>query len=515
MPAKRLSMRKIREMLRLCWSERLSYRAAGASVGCSPTTVSGCVQRAEAAGLSWPLDEELDDGTLEALLYPPPEPSCRARAEPDWVQVHRELRRKGVTLVLLWQEYKQVHPDDGYEYSAFCGHYRRFRGKLDVVMRQEHRAGEKLFVDYSGDGIGITDRATGEVWEAQLFVATLGASSYTYAEATPSQELRWWIEAHAHAFEFFGGVPELLVPDNTRTAVVRACRYEPDLNPTYVEMARHYDTAVLPARSRKPRDKAKVESAVLLAQRWILAALRNHVFFDLDQANVAIAAKLDELNERRFQKLDTTRRELFENLDRPALRPLPPNRYELAEWARPRVNIDYHVEIDRHYYSVPYQLYQHHVDVRYTTTTVEAFHKGRRVASHRRSYQPGRHTTVPEHMPKAHQEYLEWTPSRIVHWAAKTGPETATLVDRIMADKPHPQQGYRACLGILRLGKTYGQDRLEAACARARAIGSCSYKTVKSILKTGMDRQHTLPEDEPELVLPTDHQNLRGSSYYH
>jgi len=514
-PAKRLSMRKIREMLRLCWGEGLSNRVVGTSVGCSPTTVSGCAKRAEEAGLSWPLREDLDDGALEALLYPPSPPSCRARAEPDWVYVHRELRRTGVTLLLLWQEYKQGHPDDGYEYSAFCGHYRQFSGKLDVVMRQEHRAGEKLFVDYSGDGIEIVDRATGEVWEAQLFVATLGASSYTYAEATPTQELRWWIEAHVHAFEFFGGVTELLVPDNTKTAVTHPCWYEPDLNPTYLEMAQHYGTAVIPARSRKPRDKAKVEGGVLLAQRWILAALRNHTFFSLEQANAAIATKLEELNGRRFQKLDTTRRELFESLDRPALRALPSCRYELAEWTRPRVNIDYHVEIGGHYYSVPYQLYQHHVDVRTTASIVEVFHKGHRVASHRRSDQRGRHTTVPEHMPKAHQKYLEWTPSRIVHWAGQTGPETAALVDQIMADRPHPQQGYRSSLGILRLGKTYGADRLEAACARARAIGSCSYKTVKSILKTGTDQHRHMPEEEPELVLPTDHANLRGSACYH
>ena len=514
MPAKRLSMRKIRETLRLHWGEHLSFRAVGTSIGASPSSVSACVRRAEAAGLSWPLDEELDDGALEAMLYPPPLPSCRARVEPDWEYIHREMRRKGVTLQLLWQEYKESHPDRGYEYSAFCGHYRRFRGKLDVVMRQDHRAGEKLFVDYSGDGVEIIDPSTGAVTEAPLFVATLGASNYTYAEATPSEELRWWIEVHVHAFEFFGGVPELLIPDNTRTAVTRACRYEPDLNPTYLEMAQHYGTAVIPARSRKPRDKAKVEGSVLIAQRWILAALRNHAFFSLEQANEAIAAKLVELNGRRFQKLDTTRRELFETLDRPALRPLPPQRYEHADWARPRVNIDYHVEIDRHYYSVPYQLNRERVDVRYTTTTVEVIFKGRRVASHRRSYLPGRHTTVTEHMPKAHQEYLEWTPSRIIQWASKTGPETAALVDGIMAAKPHPQQGYRACLGILRLGKSFGQDRLEAACARASAIGSCSYKTVKSILGTGMDRQQALPDDEPELVLPTDHANLRGPTYY-
>ncbi len=435
-------------------------------------------------------------------------------AEPDWEYVHRELRRKGVTLLLLWQEYKESHPDDGYQYSAFCGHYRKFRSKLDVVLRQEHKAGEKLFVDYSGDGIGIVDPATGEPWEAQLFVATLGASSYTFAEATPTQELRWWIEAHIHTFEHLGGVTEITVPDNTRTAVTQPCRYEPDLNPTYLEMAQHYGTAVIPARSRKPRDKAKVESGVLIAQRWILAALRNHTFFSLQQANEAIAVKVDELNDRKFQKLPSTRRQLFESLDKPALKALPAKRYEIAEWSRPRANIDYHVEIEHHFYSVPYQLRGERLDARRTTTTIEILFKGRRVASHRRSYVLNGSTTVVEHMPKSHREYLEWTPSRIVSWAGRTGPETAQLVERIMAARAHPEQGYRACLGVLRLGRAYGEERLEAASARAMAIGSCSYKTVKTILNTGTDRQRELPEEEPDLTLPPDHENVRGSAYY-
>jgi transposase len=515
MPAKRLSMRKTREILRLRWGRKLSLRAVAKSVRVSPSTVSDCIGRAEVAGVAWPLADDLDDGALEALLYPPTPHSHQARFVPDWATIHREMRRKHVTLQLLWQEYKRDHPDDGYQYSRFCDHYHAFRSKLDVVMRQDHRAGEKVFVDYSGDGIDIVDRDTGEVREAQLFVAVLGASSYTYAEATESQELRWWIDVHIHAFEYFGGVTEITVPDNTKTAVIRPCNYEPGLNPTYQEMARYYDTAVIPARKRKPKDKAKVEGGVLVAQRWILAALRNHTFFSLEQANRAIAEKLEDLNGRRFQKLPTTRRDLFETLDRPALKPLPATRYEIAEFTRPKVNIDYHVEIDKHYYSVPYSLIHERMEARRTSTIIEICFKGRRVAAHRRSYVERGYTTVKEHMPKSHQKHLEWTPSRIIRWASKTGPRTAQLIQMLIESKPHPEQGYKASLGILRLEKPYTTERLEAACDRALAIGSISYRAVNSILKTGMDRLPDPSDAEPQLDLPMDHANVRGPDYYH
>jgi len=514
-PTKRLSMRKIREILQLRWGRGLSVRQVARSVSAAPGTITNCISRAELAGLAWPLPEGLDDGALEVLLYPPTPHSHQARFVPDWPAIHRELRRKHVTLRLLWEEYKRDHPDDGYEYSQFCNLYREFRGKLNAVMRQQHVAGEKLFVDYSGDGIDIVDRRTGEVREAPLFLAVLGASSYTYAEATESQELMWWVEAHIHAFEYFGGVTAITVPDNARTAVTRPCRYEPGLNPTYQEMARYYDTAVIPARPRKPKDKAKVEGGVLIAQRWILAALRNHTIFSLEQANRAIAEKLEELNHRRFQKLDTTRRELFERLDRPALKPLPATRYEIAEWSRPKVSIDYHVEIDRHYYSVPHSLIHKRMDARRTSATIEICFKGRRVAAHRRSYVVGGYTTVKEHMPKSHQQHLEWTPSRIIRWAESTGPRTAQLIQTLIESKPHPEQGYRASLGILRLEKKYTAERLEAACDRALSIGSISYRAVNSILKTGMDRLPDPSDAEPQLDLPIDHANVRGPDYYH
>lgn len=514
MTAKRLCMRRIREILRLKWESGLSHRDVAAGVGVSPATVGDLLGRAQVAGLSWPLDPGLDDAMLEARLYPPPAPSQDGRCVPDWSYVHRELRRKGVTLMLLWQEYKEAHPDDGYQYSQFCELYQRFEKKVDVVMRQVHRAGEKAFVDWSGDGIPITDPATGEPWMAQLFVGVLGASNYTYAEAAPSQELPWWILAHVRMYEYFQGVPGGTVPDNTPTAVKEPCRYDPVIQSTYRDMAEHYGTAILPARVRKPRDKAMVENGVLIAQRWILARLRNHRFFSVAGANEAIWEKVAELNDKPFEKMEGTRRLLFETLDRPALKALPAARYEIAEWSRPKVNIDYHVEVDHHCYSVPYQLIHEHVDVRTTSATVEVLYKGNRVYTHQRSFGPG-FTTVREHMPKAHQQYLEWTPSRILRWATEVGPSTAKVCDRIMASRPHPEHGYRACLGILRLGNEYGRDRLEAACARAAALGAYGYRNVKSILKTGLDRQQLpSPAGEPEAPAPIRHDNIRGPDYY-
>jgi transposase len=423
-----------------------------------------------------------------------------------------ELKRKGVTLQLLWYEYKQAN-SEGYQYSQFCNHYRQWVKKLDVTLRQEHRAGEKLFVDYAGQTVPIVNRDTGELMDAHIFIAALGASSYTYAEATPAEDLPSWISAHIHAFEFFGGVSEILVPDNTKTGVTKPCRYEPDINPTYQDLAQHYGTTVIPARPGRPRDKAKVESAVLVAERWILAALRNHTFFSLSELNEAIADKLRELNSRKFQKLDTTRKELYESIDKPALKALPARRYEYAEWKKARVNIDYHIEIDRHYYSVPYQLVRKQLDVRLTNSTVEVLFKNKRVASHKRSYRQGGFTTLREHMPKSHQKYLYWTPSRIIKWAGKNGPNTQKLITLILESRVHPEQGFRSSLGIMRLAKRYCPKRLENACVRALAIKAYSYKSVESILKNGLDQQPLLFDQIKESHPPT-HDNIRGKHYY-
>lgn len=514
MPRPRTAMRQVRDVLRLTLGEGLTRRQAAAATGVPPSTVIDCVARAKAAGLTWPLPEGMDDRDLETLLYNRrgSRPGRKRRPDPDWGEVHRELKRKGVTLQLLWIEYRQRDPG-GYQYSHFCTRYREWAARVDVVMRQEHRAGEKAFLDFAGQTLPITDPKTGLMSEAQLFVAVMGASNYTYAELTPSQELPHWINANVRALEYFGGVPQILVPDNLKSGVTKAHRYEPQLNATYREMATHYGCAVIPARSHKPRDKAKVENGVLLAERWILACLRNRTFFSIGEANDAVWELLDKLNDRPFQKLEGSRRSLFEQLDRPALRSLPADKYEFATWRKATVNIDYHVEVERHYYSVPYQLARYVCDVRLTATMVEILHRGRRVASHRRSFVHGGHTTLPEHMPESHRRHLEWTPGRIVRWAQRTGPQTATLVDKIMASRPHPEQGYRSCLGILRLEKRYGAARLEAACARGVAIRAFSYRSLESILKNGLDTQ-PLPNAAPPTRAYRQHDNVRGATYY-
>jgi transposase len=503
-------MRKIREVLRL-WAAGKSQRQISASVGIGQSTVGDYVSRARRAGVD--SGSALDDAALERALYPPkPALPDASRGLPDWSAVHRELKRKGVTLFLLWEEYKATHPD-GFQYSWFCQHYRAWAGKVDLVMRQPHRAGETLFVDYAGQTVPIVERSTGELREAQVFVAVLGASNYTFSEATWTQGLPDWIASHQRAFAFIGGVTETVVGDNLKSGVTRPHRYEPDLNPTYAELAAHYGTTLLPTRVAKPRDKAKVEVGVQIVERWILARLRHQTFFSLDELNRAIAELLPRLNDRPFKKLPGCRRALFEQLDRPALAPLPAQAYEFATWKKARVNIDYHIEFERHYYSVPYQLVRTEVEARVTAQTVEILHRGRRVASHRRSFKPGGYTTVAAHMPRPHREYAEWTPRRLVQWADKTGPATAQLVGDILARRRHPQQGFRSCLGILRLGQTHGDARLEAACRRALVIGAASYKSIESILKHRLDEQ-PLPEPaQPTLAL--DHDNVRGPKYYH
>ena len=512
MPRQRLSMRQIHEVLRLKWAAGLSERQIARSLGLSRPTVAAYVRRAQVAGLSWPLPAGLDAATLEQRLFPSSAtPAPTIRLVPDWATVHHELKRKGVTLFLLWQEYKATTPD-GFQYSWFCQTYRAWASKLNLVMRQPHRAGEKLFVDYAGQGIPIVNAQTGEVHEAALFIAVLGASNYTYVEATWTQSLPDWIGSHVRTLAALGGVPEIVVPDNLKAAVTRAHRYEPELNRTYAELAHHYGFAVLPARAAKPRDKAKVEVGVQVVERWILARLRHHTFFALAEVNTAIPPLLLALNARPFKKLPGSRHSLFETLDRPALQPLPAQPYAYAEWKRARVNIDYHVEVEGHYYSVPYALVKQQLEVRISARVVELFHKGTRVASHVRSRLKGRHSTVAAHMPTAHRHYVAWTPQRLIRWAADSGAATAQVVETILASRPHPQQGFRSCLGIMRLGKSYGAERLEAACRRALTLGACSYKSIESILKNGLHRP-PLPASPPAPA-PLHHGNIRGPEYY-
>jgi transposase len=508
----RLSMRKFKEVLRLKHEHQLTNRKIAKSCAMSHVTVGKYLTLAEKAGITWPLLDDIDDGELEQRLYQKvARPASKKPCMPSMEYLFKELKRKHVTLQLLWYEYKQDYPQ-GYQYSYFCEQYQKWRKGLDISMRQEHLAGEKLFIDYAGQTVSIINSEMGTVeLEAQVFIATMGASNYSYAEATASQTLPDWIKSHIRALEFFGGVPQILVPDNLKSGVTNPCRYEPDVNPTYMDLANHYETTVIPARPGKPKDKAKVEACVLVVERWILAALRNHRFFSLAELNKAIAEKLVIFNKRPLQQMKATRRHLFETIDKPALQPLPAYRYEFAQWKKATVNIDYHIEVEHHYYSVPFQLIGKKLDVSSTATTVTVFHKNRRVASHPKSHKKYHHTTLPEHMPKSHQKYLEWTPSRIISWAGKTGPCTQHVVTEIMQRKRHPEQGFRSCLGVMRLGKRYSPGRLEKACERAVAIGAFTFKNVESILKNGLDQQ---PLPAPHKGRSISHPNIRGSRYY-
>ena len=514
MAFKRLSMRKIHRVLRLSFEAGLSIRAIARSIQASPSTVGDYLSRARIAGLSWPLPEGLDERALEARLFPSAEVSARVeRAIPDWTWVHTERRRPGVTLALLWEEYKAEHPQ-GLQYSQFCERYRVWRGRIDVVMRQTHRAGEKLFVDYAGQCVPVVDRITGELRNAQIFVAVLGASNYTFAEATWTQTLPDWCASHVRALNFFNGVPEVVVPDNLKSAITRPHRYEPDAHPTYTDLAEHYGFAILPARVRRPRDKAKAEVGVQVVERWILAALRHRTFFSLGELNRAIAERLEWLNARPFRKLPGSRRSAFESIDRPALRALRAEPYVFAQWKKVRVHVDYHIELERHYYSVPHTLVGRQLHARYTERTVELFHRGQRVASHLRAHLPGRHTTVSEHMPEKHRRFAkQWSPERFSRWAETIGPATAALITEVLHARRHPEQSYRSCLGILRLAKTYSDARLEAAAQRALTLGAHSVRSVESILKHRLDEQPL--HEAPDPPLPDDHDNLRDPSYFH
>ena len=505
-------MKKINEVLRLR-AAGLSVREIARSTGAGRTTVYEYLVRADAAGLSWPLPEGMGHDEVEAVLFPPLTAAlAERRPVPDWRYVHRELHRgRHVTLRLLWLEWRQDQPE-GWGYTQFCVHYRTWLGAQDVVMRLEYLAGARMLVDYSGDKVPVVDPGTAEVSDAEVFVALLGCSGLIYAEASMSQDLPSWLMAHVHAFEAYGGVTEATTPDNLKSGVTRACYYDPDVNASYAELARHYGTVILPTRAAHPRDKAAVEAGVLQVERWVLAPLRNRTFFSLAEANRAIRQKVAELNNKTFRGQPTSRRELFEELERPALKPLPAKRYELAEWKKVTVNIDYHVELDKHYYSVPYTLVRQKLELRATKETVEVYKGGRRVASHAREHGRRRYITDPAHMPASHRAHLEWTPSRLVDWAATVSPHAAALAQKLLDSKPHPEHSYRACLGLMSLAKRYGNARLGAACARALASGALSYTSVKSILVEGLDRV-PMSTASPAPVPPV-HENLRGGSYY-
>ncbi|WP_045366611.1 IS21 family transposase [Mycoavidus cysteinexigens] len=527
MPSRRITMRKVKEVLRLRYECRLSLEAIARVLSLSKGVVAKYIKLASQAGLAWEEAQALDETALSSRLKPPSEASVVRASQfmpPDYAWIHQELKRKGVTLQLLWEEYCAQCPGRPYSYTSLCVHYRAWAKTLKRSMRQVHRAGEKLFVDYAGQTIAVSNPHTGEIRQAQLFVAVLGASNYTFAIATGTQTAADWINAHIQALIYIGGCPELIVCDNARALIAHPDRYEPQVGRLYAEFAAHYGCAVLPARPYKPQDKGKVEVGVQIAERWILARLRNRRFFSLPELNHAIATLLIDLNARPFKKLPGNRIQAFEAIDRPVLRPLPLQPFELAHWKKARVSIDYHIEVDRHYYSVPHQWVGHEVEVRITAGIIECFHQGKRVASHPNVASHlipsvnNHHTTLAEHMPKSHQAHRQWSPGRLLNWGESIGEATHQIVQHLLDSKPHPEMGYRSCLGLMQLSRTYGKERLEAACARAAALRAMTYKSVSNILKSGLDRIESSPPVTPAAQTEprfTTHDNVRGPRYYH
>lgn len=509
---RRVNMKNVREIIRLIQEGNLSNRQIAQSCRCSPTTVAAIKERYEGTDLpSWPQLALIDDNELECKLYES-EPESDDKTDIPYEHIHLELKKKGVTMQLLWQEYKETCPN-GLMYSQFCERYRKWRKLQNVSMNQIHKAGEKTFVDWVGPNMEVIDRNTGEVFNAYIFVGTLGASELIYAEATPSMELSHWINCHVHMFEYFQGVTEILIPDNTKTAVKKPSYYEPVLQQAYQEMASHYGTVVIPARVRKPKDKSLGELAVLIIERSIMAKLRNRKFFSYYELNQAIRKELKEINNKPFQKMEGSRRIWYETIDKPALRPLPVSPYEFAEWKKARVNIDYHVEFEGNFYSTPYQLVGQQVDIRITSKVVEVLFKNKRVGLHTRAIKGKRlYITDPSHRHPKHQEQSSWPPERLINWGKSIGDNTGRFIEVLISRKVHPEQAYRACMGVFRLAEKYTKERLEKACARALSCGAISYQNVSTILQNGLDQ---LPLQEPEKsVPPIIHDNIRGIQYY-
>ena len=516
MTENRITMRKLLEILRMRFGSQLSFRQISRSVRVSVGTVSNYVKAFQESELSWPLAEDISEPELIQALFPDASIANRkGLIDPDWAEVHQELKRKEVTKQRLWEEYCQAHPLNAYSYAQYCHRYNQWRGCQKRSMRQLHNAGEKLFVDYAGPTMPIINPDTGEIaHNAQIFVAVLGASNYTYAEATLSQKTEDWLGSHERAFEFFGGVPEIVVPDNPKCAVIKACRYEPDLNPSYLHLACHYQVAVIPARPYKPKDKAKAEVGVQVVERWILARLRHEMFFTLAELNLRIRELLIELNLKPFKQLPGTRRSAFEQLDEPALKPLPKQPFVFAEFIKARVNVDYHIICKGHAYSVPHQLARQEVEVQATEHCVTIYANGKVVASHARKHTRG-FTTLAVHMPERHRHHQDWTPERLLNWANDIGQEVYCFIQSLLNSKEHPEQAYRASLGLLNLQREYGTERLNNACAHARNIGGYRLKNVRSILQSGKD----LMPLEPQLKQTTgplhdDHENIRGAICY-
>ena len=514
MPTAPISMRKLKEILRLKYGAKLTHRQIAASLSISPSSISTYASRAAQLGITdWPLDEKWNDVTLKQAFFQT-KVKTKQFALPNWLTIKNELTSKTMTLQLLWQEYAEQHPEGHYSYNHFCRQYKTWLKSQRLSMRQHHKAGEKLFVDYCGPTMDIVNPRTGEIRTAQVFVAVLGASNYTYAEATWSQGLEDWIMSHVRCFKFLGGVPELVIPDNLKSAVTKACRYEPDLNPTYQQLAEHYQTTVIPARPYKPKDKSKAEVGVQIVERWIMARLRHETFFSLKQLNQRIDELLLDMNNRQMKKHPGSRHSQFMAIDQPALKSLPVHAYTFTQVKKVRVHIDYHVEVDKHYYSVPYTLVKKQLEAHITGQQVTLYHQDHIVAVHPRACGMGGHTTNDQHMPVAHQKHQQWTPERFERWAKDIGPDTEQLVSLYLQQRKHPEQSYRRCLGLLNLAKKYSPARLNAACSRALATQVTNLKSITDMLNKGLDQQ-PLPDSQIELLSEISHHNIRGQDYYH
>jgi transposase len=506
-----LTMRKISEIFRQHHQLGSTYRQIARSLNISTSTVSSYLEHGKEIGWSWPLPD-LSEDELHHRLTSNNYKIRHKKPVPDWEWVAQELRRKGVTLQLLWREYRQTTPN-GLGYSKFCHAFAIYRKSISPVMHQVHKAGEKCFVDYAGMIVPWIDPITGEIHEAQIFIGSLGASQYSFVEATATQQLPDWIQSHARMFEFFGGVPTMLVPDNLKSGVTKTHRYDPDINANYQLMGEHYGIAIVPARAIRPKDKAKVESMVGIVERQILAVLRDTTFTGIAEINASIKPLMKKINAQPFQKMKISRHELFESIDRPALQPLPQQRYQMAEWKKAKINIDYHFIFNEHFYSVPWKYIHHAVDIRATANTVECFYKSERIAVHAKQHKRYAYSTLEEHMPPSHLAHKHGSsPDQLKRWAEKIGPQTASFIQHMMASRAFPEQAYRACLGVLRLAAQYGEMRLELACTRGLEVGATRYQHIQNMLKNKLENEG-VKEAKPSVVLQ--HQNIRGPKYYH
>ena len=512
MPMRRISMNKVREIIRLYEECNLSQRSIARVLSISRPIVHEYIQKIRSSGLDYTATQKLEDDALLEII----EGSGKAQSERYQVirqkfeYFVKELKRTGVTLERLWQEYRDEHPD-GFGYSQFCYHFQVWRNASELTMHIDHKVGDKSFVDFAGKRLEIVNRNTGEITDAEVFVSILGASQYTYVEAVATQQKHDWISANQNAFHYFGGVPRAVVPDCLKAAVSKANPYEPDINPEYEDFSRHFQTVILPARPVHPKDKGLVENAVKIVYTRIYAALRNRIFYSLQELNLAIAEGLERHNSKPMQRLNVSRKQLFFETEKSALMPLPVEKYEFKNFKTLKAQFNYHVYLsdDKHYYSVPYRYRGSQVKLVYTHSVVEIFCKNKRIAFHKRDLRPGGYTTHPDHMPSHHKFVSGWNPQRFIHWARNTGEHVEVVVSHVLESRKHPEQAYRVCMGILSLARQYDRQRLDKACKRAISFELYTYKGIKNILEKKLE-DYQLDSFEP---LPS-HPNIRGNEYY-